>query len=175
MSGMLENQYGKTLPPDNSYRILLRRLSKSLNSEEVNDLCYISHEVHSSGIQNKTNFNGTVLFKFFEQRMLIIDGNLDYLRELLQSIERMDLCKLIDDYMSTYLNGPFSSYSEPLEQSFAQSHLQASYGKPQSLHVYREPQKQSLSYYMEPRPRSSCMESQAQPCAPPLQFSKYIC
>ena len=137
---MLSCQPRSTSTSNNNYRILLRRISKSLSTEEVNDMCYISQEAQSAGVQNKINFNGTVLFKFFEQRMLITDGNLDYLRELLQSIERIDLCKLIDDYMNSYLSGPFSSHSEP----FAQLHSS-------------EPLLQSskLLSYIEPRPHSS--------------------
>ena len=156
LSGMLSCLSRNILPPNNSYRILLRKISKSLTTEEVNDLCYISQEAQSAGVQNKINFNGTVLFKFFEQRMLITDGNLDYLRESLQSIERIDLCKLIDDYMNNHLSGKSSTHSEPFIQLHSsEPHLQSS--KPQS-HAGSCPH----SSHVVPHLQSSCPESHPQ-------------
>jgi len=92
-------------PHNNEYRHLLRKIAKLLTTDEVEDLCFISTEANSSGIRNKTNFSGIVLFKFFEQRMLITAENLEYLRNHLKNIYRVDLCHLIDEYTNTYLSG----------------------------------------------------------------------
>ena len=108
-----QNNTMNTSPRNNAYRHLLRKIIKSLNKEEVDDLCYISTEVNSSGIRNKANFSGIVLFKFFEQRMLITAENLEYLRNHLKTITRIDLCHAIDEYANTYLNGtPIVQFAE---------------------------------------------------------------
>jgi len=86
---------------------------KSLSSEEVDELCYISTEANSSGVRNKANFSGMVLFKFFEQRRLITADNLEYLRSHLKNISRIDLCHLIDEYFNTYLNDSSFVNSDP--------------------------------------------------------------
>ncbi|XP_065918503.1 uncharacterized protein [Dysidea avara] len=187
LSGMIRCRQGNAAPPHNNYRQLLRRILKSLSTEEVNELCYISQEAISAGVQNKINFSGTVLFKFFEQRMLITANNLDYLRDSLQSIDRIDLCKLIDDYTITYVNGPSLSHSEPLTQlhpsyvephpPFGESHSQYSYGHPQSLYAGTQEQ----SSYLEPlppigvsRPQSLYTESQSQSYMEPHPQSLFM-
>ncbi|XP_065918396.1 uncharacterized protein [Dysidea avara] len=110
-----------TTPLDNAYHHLLRKIIKSLSTEEVEDLCFISTEANSSSVRNKANFSGMVLFKFFEQRMLISAENLEYLQNHLKNIYRMDLCHLIDEYNNNHLRGPSFSHSvqlaEPLPQS----------------------------------------------------------
>ncbi|XP_065918399.1 caspase-8-like [Dysidea avara] len=106
-------------PLNNAYRHLLRKIIKSLSTEEVDDLCFISTEVNSSSVRNKANFSGMVLFKFFEQRMLITAENLDYLQSLLKDISRIDLCHLIDEYTNTYLSETSFTYREP----FTKPHL----------------------------------------------------
>ena len=73
-------------PRNSAFRNLLRRIIKSLSMEEVEGLCYISTEANPSGIRNKANFSGIVLFKFFEQRTLITAENLEYLRNHLKNI-----------------------------------------------------------------------------------------
>ncbi|XP_065917741.1 uncharacterized protein [Dysidea avara] len=108
-------------PLNNAYRHLLRKIIKSLSTDEVDDLCFISTEANSSSVRNKANFSGIVLFKFFEQRMLITAENLDYLQSLLKDISRIDLCHLIDEYTNTYLSGTSFTYREP----FAKPHLHA--------------------------------------------------
>jgi len=165
---MIKYQQRNTEPLQNSYRYFLKRIVKSLSPKEVNDLCYISQEAYSAGLQNKTTFSGTILFKFFEQRMLITPDNLDFLRNCLQSINRLDLCKQIDDYTITCLNEPPLSYGEPLTQlhpPFEEPHPQSSYvGQcPQLSHVdlcsqsYVKPHPQPS--YEEPPLQSSYMES----------------
>ena len=85
-------------------------------------MCYISPEADSSGVRNKANFNGMVLFKFFEQRRLITADNLEYLQSHLKNISRVDLCHLIDEYTTTYLNGSTLAHSVQIVEP--QSHLQ---------------------------------------------------
>jgi len=117
------------VPQNDAYRHLLRKIAKSLSTEEVEDLCFISTEANSSGVRNKTNFSGIVLFKFFEQRMLITAENLEYLRNHLKNIYRVDLCHLIDEYNNTHLSGTSFEDRKP----FAKSHPHLSHVEPHPL------------------------------------------
>jgi len=155
---MWSYQHKDTSPPNNNYHVLLRRISKSLSKEELR---YISQQPRSAGIQNKTNFNGTVLFKFFEHQMLITHDNLDYLRSCLQSIRRIDLCKLIDDYTNNYLN-PQSPHVVPHLQPYSEPHPQSLYAEPQQQSSYVQPHYGELDpqSYVERRPHSSYKKSQ---------------
>jgi len=117
LNGTIRQQTNK-LNSDSAYRHLLKRVIKSLSTDDVEDLCFISTEANSSGIRNKANFNGIVLFKFFEQRMLITAENLEYLRNHLKNICRIDLCRLIDEYVNTHVSGSsFVQFAEQLPQS----------------------------------------------------------
>ena len=89
----------------NVYRQLLRRISNSLRAEDIQRLCCSSQEAEMAGIRHKANANGTTLFDFFEKRTLISPDNLEYLKELLCLIGRLDLQNLIEQYTRSYLAG----------------------------------------------------------------------
>lgn len=106
----------------NVYRQLLRHISNSLRVDDVRNLCYSSQEAEMAGIQHRANVNGTTLFDFLEKKLLISPNNLDYLRERLYTIGRMDLQNLIEQYTRTYLGG----YLVPLsgQAPLVQQHVQ---------------------------------------------------
>ena len=80
------------------FHLLLKRISDSLDPEQVNSLCYVSVEAEKAGIRNREDFSGIVLLDFFHKMMLITPNNLIYLTNQLHAIDRMDLCSLIDQY-----------------------------------------------------------------------------
>ena len=89
----------------NVYRQVLRQISNSLRANELQELCYCCEEAEAAGVQHKANLTGIALFNFLEQRRLIFPDNLEYLRERLYTIRRMDLQNLVDLYTRSYLGG----------------------------------------------------------------------
>ena len=87
----------------NVYRQVLRQISNLLTADEVQSLCYCCVEAEAAGVKHKANLTGITLFNFLEQKSLISPDNLDYLRELLNTIGRMDLQNLIEQYTRSYL------------------------------------------------------------------------
>ena len=94
----------------NVYRQVLRQISNSLSTEELHNLCYISEEAMTAGMLHRANLNGVAVFNFLESRLLISPDNLEYLREKLYRIHRLDLHHLIEQYIRSYLGG----YPKPL-------------------------------------------------------------
>jgi len=95
------------------YNFLLKRISNSLDVEQLKDLCFISVEAVKAGIYNRDDFSGTVLLSFFHQSMLIAPNNLTYLTNKLQSVDRVDLCSLIDQYNSKLLTPQPLPHGDP--------------------------------------------------------------
>ena len=94
----------------NVYRQVLRQISNSLSADELHSLCYISEEAVTAGMLHRANLNGVTLFNFLESRLLISPDNLEYLRERLYKIHRLDLHHMVEQYTSSYLGG----YPNPL-------------------------------------------------------------
>ncbi|XP_065918508.1 uncharacterized protein [Dysidea avara] len=65
------------------YHLLLKRISDSLDLEQVKGLCYVSVEAEKAGICNRNDFSGIVLLDFFDKMMLITPSNLIYLARML--------------------------------------------------------------------------------------------
>jgi len=93
--------------------LLLKRISDSLDLEQLKDLCFISEEAAKAGIYNRDDFSGIVLLNFFHQSTLITPNNLTYLTSKLQSIDRMDLCSLIDQYNGRMISPQPLPYGDP--------------------------------------------------------------
>ena len=103
----------------NVYRQVLRQISNSLRGDDLQSLCYSSQEASMAGIQHRANVNGITLFNFLEKKLLISPDNLEYLRELLYTIGRMDLQNLIEQYTRSYLGGhpiPLSGQAPVVQQ-----------------------------------------------------------
>ena len=101
----------------NVYRQVLRQISNSLRADELQNLCYISEEARTAGILHRANLNGIALFNFLESKLLISPDNLEYLRERLCTINRLDLRHLVEQYTRSYLGGypePSSSWQAPV-------------------------------------------------------------
>ena len=89
----------------NVYRQVLRQISNSLKVNELQELCISCEEARAAGVQHRVNLTGITLFNFLEQEHLISPDNLEYLREPLYVIGRMDLQHWIDQYTRSYLGG----------------------------------------------------------------------
>ena len=105
--------FGVPEPQLNMYRQILRKISNSLSVEHVREICYLSQEAEYEGVRHRANLNGTMLFNFFEQQVLIAPNNLEYLRVRLYNIGRMDLCNFIDHYTRMYLGGQSTPLNKP--------------------------------------------------------------
>jgi len=101
------NEWPEVLP--NEFCLLLTTIANSLDAEQVRSLCFISVEATKAGVCNRDDFSGMVLLDFFLKQMLIAPNDLTYLMSKLQSVDRMDMCSLIDQYNSKML-----SLSQPL-------------------------------------------------------------
>ena len=95
------------------YYLLLKGIADSLDLEQVKSLCFISVEAEKAGICNRDDFSGMVLLNFFHKMMLISPNNLTYLTSKLHSIDRMDLCGLIDQYISQLLSTQPLPHGDP--------------------------------------------------------------
>ena len=111
--------FGVPEPQLNMYRQILRKISKSLNPEQVRQLCYLSQEAEYEGVRHRANLDGTMLFNFFEQQVLIAPTNLEYLQTLLYQIGRMDLCSFVNQYTRMYLDGQPAPLNKPAASSGA--------------------------------------------------------
>ena len=95
------------------FYLLLKTIADSLDQEQVKSLYFISADAVKTGICNKNDFSGIVLLDFFHKNMLIAPNNLTYLARKLQSIDRMDLCSLIDHYNGRMLSPQPVSHGNP--------------------------------------------------------------
>jgi len=123
--------FGIPEPQLNTYHQILRKISNSLSSEQVQELCYLE------GIRHRANLSGTMLFNFFEQSVLIAPNNLEYLRVLLYRIGRVDLCNFIDQYTRTFLGGQPRPLNKPTTlPSGAMYNQQMQPSGMKRLHIY---------------------------------------
>jgi len=98
------------------FYLLLETIANSLDREQVKSLCYTSAEVVKAGICSRNDLSGMVLLDFFHKTMLITPNNLTYLTSKLHSIDRMDLCNLIDQYNGRMISPqPLPHGDQPVE------------------------------------------------------------
>ena len=97
----------------NTYRLLLKRISSTMDLQQLRTICYLSQEAEYAGIQHRANLNGITLLNFFEQSLLISPKNLQYLRDLLHNVGRLDLCQWIDQYNMTFMRGQPVTLNKP--------------------------------------------------------------
>jgi len=102
-----------------TYRVLLNRISNSLELRQVRTICYLSKEAEYAGVIHRANLSGSMLFNFFEQQVLISPKNLQYLQDMLQNVGRLDLCQWIDQYTMTFMHGQPVALNKPLAPGVA--------------------------------------------------------
>jgi len=100
------------------YYFLLKTIADSLNQEQVKSLYFISADAVKAGICNRNDFSGIVLLDFFHKNMLITPNNLTYLTSKLQSIDRVDLCSLIDQHNGRMLSPQPLPHGDPPEEDW---------------------------------------------------------
>lgn len=87
------------VPPrgmDFNFSTLLSKIGEQLNSEELDALKFLSHD-HIPQQNQEPILNAHMLFQRLQEKNVLVEGDLSFLKELLFQINRLDL-------LGTYMN-----------------------------------------------------------------------